>query len=115
MSQQPRIQNFVPQGNTVALNAATTSGTKALRGASTKQMDFSDILITNSGSNTAYVVWGDSAAAAVAVAPTAATPANGIPVLAGQTVVYYMGFATFIDAVTLTGNSLVYFTPGLGS
>ena len=114
MSQQPRVQNFKPSGNTVGLNAATSSGTKALR-TGTAQQQNSDVLVTNSGSNIAYITWGDTQAGTIAVAPTAAAPANGVPILAGQTMTLYIGFATWIDAVTLTGTSLVYFTPGLGS
>ena len=119
MGQGVRQQNFTPavQGgstnaNTIALNAATSSSPTALRTGNLGQN--TDVLVTNSGSNTVFITWGNSSSIA-AVAPTAGTPANGVPVLAGETMVLGMGFATYVDAVTLTSTSLVYFTPGQGS
>ncbi len=113
MGQGTRTQNFTAIGNTTALNAATTSNPTALRTGTSFGLN-TDLLISNSGTGTVFITWGNNSAI-VAVAPISGTPANGIPILAGETMVLGVGFATYVDAVTLTGNSLVYFTPGQGS
>jgi hypothetical protein len=113
MGQGNRTQNFTPYGNTVALNAGVASSPTVLRSGGNYNLN-TDMMVTNSGTNTVFITWGNVTTIA-AVAPTAGNPANGIPVLAGETMVLGIGFATEIDAVTLANTSLVYFTPGQGS
>lgn len=114
MSQQPRVQNFKPAGGNCTVNilAATTNPLNFRTG---KTFQDSDMEFTNAGSSTVFLNWGDTSAGAAAVAPTVGSPAVGKPLLAGQTKVYYIGFATWIDVISVTGSNTVYATPGLGS
>lgn len=114
MSAQSRIQNFKPaNGNsTFTIAAGTTAPIQFRTG---KTLQDSDMEFTNAGTTIMYVNWGDTSAGSIAVTPIVGTPASGKPILAGQTKVYYIGFATWVDAISPTGSNQLIATYGLGS
>jgi hypothetical protein len=110
-----QLYPFSPSGNTVLSGVTNASATINVANAGTNKIP-QQILIQNLSTNVVYFAF----AATVAI-PVAGTPANGIPVQAGVTVVYTPtgGDATLGATISViagvAGPSSVTFTPGEGS
>jgi hypothetical protein len=113
--------NFIP-GETVPLNAGTTSSSVAfvLPGSWSSR----DVMVTNAGSNVAFVSFYSATVTATATLPVAAAVStaatdNCIPVLGGKTIILCKNKqtpdCTQCAAITATGTSQLYFTAGLGN
>lgn len=111
-AQVNRISNFFVAGNGIFIGVTGTSGAVQFP-ALPDDSPSTDVLITNAGSTTAFVTFGTTSP--TAVIPTNGTPANGICILAGQTVVFCKGDATYIAAITASSTTTLYAYQGYGS
>lgn len=98
------VQAFCPSvAGTVSIAATTSTSSAALSlpGSSAQ------VLVSNAGSVTAFIAFGDSTIVAVATTST--------PVLAGTQQVFTRPYSsTHVATITGTGTATVYFTPGVG-
>lgn len=96
---------YVPAGITSANVALPSSGSGNY-----------DLEITNSGTVTAWIAFGDTSSVA-AVIPTNGTPANGYVILGGQTKTISIGQAqpSYIAAITASSTTVLYATIGQGA
>ena len=105
-------QAFGANGNTVALvvGVASTSAALQLPGGLTKWTW--QCLVTNSGTNTAFVAFG--ASSIVAVIPVAGTPANGIAIAPNTTRAFTVNGGQYIAAIAAAIGNTLYATAGVG-
>jgi len=110
-----RVGNFTPVGNCILLPCTTTSGSSqvALPTLPTGSTA-SDILIWNSGSVGAFVVFAKEDGVDAAI-PTAGNPANGMPLAPGVEMVIDKGQAQYVAGITSTSTADVYMIQGIGS
>lgn len=111
----PRAQNFQPvSGNNIAcLVPTSTSSNVALPQVAIGPVD---VELTNAGNAAAWVAF-DIVSTVAAVIPVAGTPANGYPLLPGQSKVVSIGSATtYMAAITASGTTTtLYAAVGQGS
>ena len=107
-----RITNFQVAGNGVFLGV-TSSSSPVEFPALPDGSPCTDVMIINPGSNTAFFTFGETSP--TAAIPTNGTPANGIAILAGQTLVMGKGSATFMAAITASSTTTLYAYQGYGS
>lgn len=109
------VSGFVQQGQTVAVAAAATAPTpqQVVPYASLQPIGY---LIENSGTVTASLGFGPTAAIATAnaVAPVQGAPYNAITVNGGQTITVLMAPNQFVTGVAASATT-VFVTPGEGS
>ena len=107
-----RTGNFQPVGNTVVFDASETSGAKEI--ALPTNATASDVLVTNSGTKTAFIAFGT--ATLTATVPTSGAAANGTPVLPGAIMVFDRVVNTWAAVVCAAGETTtLYVTPGVGA
>ena len=70
--------------------------------------------IFNSGSNLIFLGWGANSSIANTNATVVSTTANSLPVLPGTLEIVSLPSNTYMTAITSSGTSQVYVTPGLG-
>ncbi len=105
---------FSPQGNTAALSVTSTSTATPIQvlgnvSNATQHMAY------NAGPYDCFLAWGKDATV-TAVAPTAGSPANGIPVPAGAIMVLSFPPNAFFAAICASTNTAtLYLTPGEGN
>lgn len=87
---------------TVNINVASSSDRVALASGGR----FSAVLVTNVGTATAWIRFGDSS--------VAATTAASIPIPAGSAAVFAGGHWTHVAAIAAGSTGRIYFTPGEG-
>lgn len=105
------IMAFSPMGNTVSLVAAV-SPPAAVRASSTT-IGGTQYRINNTGAQTVYIGFGDSAAAATTMANT--TVVGSTIVMNANTVeVFTFNANAYFTAATANSTSVVYITPGDG-
>lgn len=91
---------FTPSAPTVTLSVTTTSS-----GASGISSELPTLELNNAGASTAFVRWG--------VGAQTATTAD-YPILPGHCKLVNTGVATHVAAITATGTTTLYCTPGVG-
>lgn len=111
------IAPFQATGLTVAIDVIATSAANTIPQAGTLKIP-SQLLISNLSVNNVYVFISAAPTPVVAI-PAPGTPANGVPVLAGQTVVYGVpggdDHGCYIAAIAgVAGPSRITVTPGEG-
>src|SRR5262249_23180141 len=101
-------ENFTP-GETIVLSAQTTSASASFSLA--QSASYPDCLVTNAGSQTAFVSFG-TGASTVAAVPSGGTP-GAVPIMAGESMVLRKGAgSTTCAGITATGTATLYFTAG---
>ncbi len=107
---------FAPQGNTVFIAAAAaSSGASAGVRVNGSVANATQRLVQNIGTKTAYLA-GSLDSTIAAVAPTAGTPANGVPVQAGAILVLSYPPNTYFSAICAsTDTTTLMLTPGEGN
>lgn len=90
-----------PQG-TVSRTVSSSSASVQLNGVG----DGATILVTNIGSEIAYIEFGNST--------ITATAATGVPILAGSQIPLNVGQPTHVAAITASGTTTLKFTTGHG-
>lgn len=106
------IQAFGPRGNTVNVSVnQTASAPVRVRSNPGGQYTYQFV---NSGGNKCWFASGRDTSLTVAI-PVPGTPANGIPILANEIVVYSLGPDAFISVICQTGEvTTLEITPGEG-
>lgn len=106
---------FVPLGNTVTFlaNTAPPAAVQAVQGGA-NNVSFHQYRIFNSGGNMIFLGWGSNSTIANNNATVVSTTANSLPIPSGAIEIISLPANTFITAITSSGNSQVYVTPGLG-
>lgn len=104
----PSLQPFCPSGNTTLITVASSSAAVALTGTGDQ------VMVTSLAANAiAYFAFGASSVAVVI--PTNGTPANGIPILPGQTRIFTCPPGSgYVATIGTAGNTLT-FTRGDGA
>ena len=99
--------NFTP-GETVSLTAGTTSASASFTLA--QSANYPDCMITNTGSNIAFVGFGGAPATLPGAGAT-----NAVPIMPGETYVLRKGVGvTEVNAITQTSTTTLYLTAGEG-
>lgn len=101
---------FVILGNTIAITAATSAPTGVqITGALQYR-------VVNNGTITAYLGIGktDAQAQTAAVIPVSGTPATGIPLVPGAVEIISANDGAFFSAITASGSTTIFITPGDG-
>lgn len=100
-------ENFTP-GETIPLTATTSGaiGTFVL----VQSVAYTDCMVTNVGSVTAFVGFGSCAAQL----PSTSGTQNATPVLPGASVILRKGSNTQCNAICAASSALLYFTAGQG-
>jgi hypothetical protein len=109
-----QLYPFQPTGPTVLAGVTATSATVLVANTGTQKAP-QQVLIQNLSTVVCYFAFGPTVAI-----PVAGTPANGIPVQAGVTVVYSPTVSdpsgvTIATIAGVAGPSTLTFTPGEGS
>ena len=101
---------FKPYANTSALDvtAAAQTITPAIPSPSQAQSEM-QYLITVAGTQTVFIAFNQAA-----VIPTTGTNNTGIPILAGQTVMFSVPSGSTVSAIASGVGSSIYVTPGKG-
>jgi len=106
------IMPFTPMGNTVTFTAATTAPTPVQALSTT--VGGTQYRIHNSGNSIIYVGVGPNAAAANTMANTTPTGST-ITMVPNSVEVFTFNANQYFTAVTSSGTSVVYITPGDGA
>jgi hypothetical protein len=102
--------NFNPL-ETIPLNSSTSS--LSVNFNLPQSGEAPDVMISNAGSNTAFVAFATTTA--TAVVPSTTGTLGATPVLSGAIMILAKGQANFsCAAITSTGTSQLYFTAGQG-
>jgi hypothetical protein len=106
------IMPFTPMGNTVTFTADTVAPTPVQAASTT--VGGTQYRIHNNGTAVIYLGFGPNAATATSMANV--TP-NGstISMVAGSVEVFTLNANQYFTAMTSSGNSVVYITPGDGA
>ena len=102
MSQAVHPFKPTPAG-TVNISATTSSQSVAL---SPVPLNRKDVVVTNSGTTTAFVEFGGSSVTASA--------STGLPVLGGQQIRVHAGDYTYAACLLASATGTVYFSSGVG-
>ena len=106
---------FVPLGNTVTFLANSQAPTPVqVVQSSANNVSFCQYRIFNSGSSIAFLGWGANSVTANNNALVVSTTAASIPIGAGTIEIVSLPTNTYMTAITSSGTSQVYVTPGLG-
>lgn len=98
---------FNAQGNTIAAAVASSSQDFPI----TQSMQQ---IVTNIGTVTAFVSFGAASQTTVIPTGTGSSGANGIPVMPGVSVPFTTLNAMHMGAITASGTTTLYVTPGQG-
>lgn len=105
---------FKPQGNSAALAVTSTSTATPIQ-VNGNMKNATERLIYNAGPNDCWLAAAATAAAAVAVVPTAGSPALGTVIPAKAVLVLGFPVAAFFAAISKAGETAtLYITPGEG-
>ena len=97
------VNAFYPNGSTVNLTASTSSGRVAVTGPGTG----ANVRVYNSGTDTAFIAFGDST--------VTASTTTGMPIPGGAVEMFTLPQnITNIAAITASGSPVLYFTTGQG-
>lgn len=106
---------FSPQGNTAALSVTSTSTATPIQvqggiNNATQRMFY------NGGTKDCFICGASSAAAAIAVVPTAGNPSLGTPIAAGAILTLSFAPNTYFAAICAgSDTTTLYITPGEGN
>jgi hypothetical protein len=106
---------FVPLGNTVTFLANTTApaAVQAVQGLA-NNVSYCQYRIFNSGQNLIFLGVGANSTIANNNATVVTTTGNSIPVLPGSLEIVSFPANSYFTAITSSGNSQIYVTPGMG-
>lgn len=108
---------FAPFGQTFVIAADSTAptGIQVTRGGRSNTKEYCEYMIVNSGSLIVHLGWGGDAATATAnaVAATAGTPKNSLPIMPNSVQILRFGVDTYFSGYSASANS-IYITIGEG-
>lgn len=105
------IMAFTPMGDTVTFNAAVTAPTPVQCVSST--IAGTQYRVHNSGSNVVYMGFGNTAAAATAMADSGLSGST-ITLMPNSVEVFTFNGSVYFTGVTADSTAVVYITPGDG-
>ena len=106
-------QAFTPSGNTVSIAATGTASTAVQVPSRSGQS--AGYLISNGSTGGVLLAWGgNSATTAAGVVATVTLPAQEVWIPGNSVQAFTFGPQTWFSAITLTGESTLYITPGDG-
>ena len=105
-------QAFTKLGNTVVFTAATTAPT-AVQAVSTT-LGGNQYRIINAGTNTVFLGYGTTAAAANTAAAVVTSSGDALPLLAGTDEILTFLPNAYFTGITSSSSAVVYITPGDG-
>ena len=108
INEELMAENFTP-GETVPLTATIAGASVSF--ALVQSVAYTDCMVTNTGTVTAYVGFGTTQA----LVPTTGGTANATPVLPGSSVVLRKGNTTQCNAICANSTTSLLFTAGQGS
>lgn len=115
MAHSPSISGaFCPNGNTVTFLANTAAPTAVQAPATNVLQSFCQYRVYNSGSGIAFMGVGSNTINANTNAVVVSTNGNSIPVMPGSVEILTFPTNSYFTAITSSGTSQVYVTPGLG-
>ena len=103
---------FTKSGNTVAFLAATSAPTPVQAVSTT--LGGNQYRIINAGSNTVFLGYSITAAAANSAASIVTSTGEAFPLLAGTDEILTFVPNAYFTGVTASGNATIYITPGDG-
>lgn len=109
--QVPGLQTVTPlsPGATVSISVTSAASAATALGLTFTPASNSgaQVMVTNTGSNTAFITFGGS---------TVAATTSGIPIPAGVVEVFTVNqYMTYVSAITASSTTTVYFTVGIGN
>lgn len=105
---------FTPSGNTAALSATDVSTATPIQ-VKGGNNNATQRKLYNAGTKDCFLAWGPSATLTAAI-PVAGTPANGMPVAAGEISVESFPPNAYFAVVCASGQTTtLYITPGEGN
>ena len=106
---------FTPIGNTVTFLANTAAPTpvQVVQGLA-NGISFCQYRVFNSGASLAFLGFAANAASANTNAAVVSTTANSMPILPGSLEVISLPTNSYFTAITGSGTSQIYITPGVG-
>ena len=114
----PNAGAFLPAGNTVTFLANTAAPTAVqatyTQSPNTGYNSYCQYRIFNSGSNLIFLGFGANTTIADNNAVVVSTTANSVPVLPGSLEIISAPTNTYFTAITSSGTSQIYITPGFG-
>ena len=106
---------FVQLGNTVTFLANTAAPAAVQPTTATANgISYCQYRVFNSGSQLVFLGYGSNSTIANNNAAVVTTTANSLPVLPGSLEIVSAPCNSYFTAITLTGTSQIYITPGLG-
>ena len=114
----PNAGAFLPTGNTITFTANTTAPTAVqctyTQSPNTGYNSYMQYRVFNAGANLVFLGVGSNATVANTNATVVSSSNTGLPVLPGTLEVFSFPTNSYFTAITSTGNSQVYVTPGFG-
>lgn len=109
-----RLQNFRTNGNGLTLTAGITSSNVAYPILIRPPFSHSTTMVTNAGTVNVAIAFGQDNTVTAAF-PSVGVPANGMVVLAGETMPLDDRYALWVAAIATSGTASVYFYKGEGN
>lgn len=111
-----QVTPFLQNGQTRAITAASTPPTavKVLPTFVAALPPYNQYRVVNSGTVTAFLGAGPSAAEAATNSAVVTTTGNGVPLLPGAVEIFSFPPEWFFTASTASGTAAIYITPGEG-
>jgi len=109
----PASGAFNPTGNTVTF-LANTAAPAAMQALTSSNTSYCQYRVFNSGSSLIFLGVGANATIANTNAVVVSASNTGLPVLPGTLEIFSFPANSYFTAITSSGNSQVYVTPGLG-
>jgi hypothetical protein len=114
----PNAGAFLPTGNTITFLANTAAPTAVqctyTQSPNTGYNSYCQYRVFNSGSVLIFLGVGANATVANTNANVVTTSATGIPVLPGTLEIFSFPTNSYFTAITASGTSQIYVTPGFG-
>lgn len=104
---------FNPTGNTITF-LANTAAPAAVQANTTSNTSYVQYRVFNSGSNLIFLGVGANSTVANTNATVVSSSNTGLPVLPGTLEIFSFPSNSYFTAITASGNSQIYVTPGLG-
>lgn len=105
---------YFPTGKTIAMNITTTSTATPVQAFSTPGESLTHAYrVCNAGSGSVFLAYANVQGAAIATIPVDGTPGTGVYLQAGSIAVFALPHDCYFAAITPSGTSTLYITPGV--
>ena len=110
------VTGFMPLGNSIAITGATSAPTaiQAPSNAALQTSSSQQFRVVNAGINTIFLGVGATASAAANNAVAITSSQGAVPLLSGSVEILSFPMNSYFTALTSSGTSVLYITPGQG-